>query len=137
MRERILYHDAEKGQENKSSILWKKYGFRGQPPKAGSVVEKRLIDTCQEYLDAIKIRAKTGIQLDSRITGQNINLDPMKRSDDHQRQLHNQISLMIIGANRSGLPPQMAEKISDFACELIYGMKLAAYEKILFYEQPE
>jgi hypothetical protein len=118
-----LGKNPEQQEDSKLMRLWRKYNFAGNPPKAGSPVEERLIQTCENYIDYLIKRATTtiGSSQESSFTNS---------SERHQRDLHNQIALMVIGANRSDLPIDIAEKIQNFACELAYGATLAEYQEM-------
>lgn len=90
-----------KPQEEAPSILmnhWRRLGFPGNPPKAESVAESRLIERCQSYTDLV-------LSGKNRVSG----------SEDERRRLHNEIAVMIFGKTRNEMPYDLAEKISDFA----------------------
>jgi len=113
--------------ESPIGALWRKYNFKGNPPRPGTPVEGRLNKACYEYISYIQSRAQANI---SEETPNNIT----RGSDTHQRDLHDQIAQMVFGLNRSQLPNNTAEKISDFACELIQGMTLKEFEKLIYFE---
>ncbi len=77
---------------------WRRLGFPGNPPKAGSVAEKRLLERCQSYTELV-------LSGKNRVSG----------SEDERRRLHNEIAVMIFGKTRNEMPYDLAEKISDFA----------------------
>lgn len=86
-------------EEEPSELLgpWKRFGFPGQPPRAGSLAEKRLLDNCQAYTDLV-LSENSGAG-----------------SDKERRRLHNEIAVMIFGKTRDEVDYDLAEKISDFA----------------------
>ncbi len=103
--------------------LWKKYHFVGNPPLSGSPVEERLNDTCKRYMKYVlgKVESpqkRTDTEDYFAQFRQNI-----KKPDSEatRRELHNQIALMVIGKQRSGLELAKAEEITEFASELTYG----------------
>ena len=89
--------------------LWKKFAFKGNPPKPGSPVEKRLFDTCDKY---------TNFAI-------NMGLANVPSSDKVKRELHNQIALMVASKQRTIMLPHEAEEIADFACQFSRGFPLA------------
>ena len=89
--------------------LWKKYRFPGLPPFKDSPVEQRLKETCERYLNYVI----------------NDKLVRTPGSDSRRRELHNQITLMTIGKQRSDVDIDTAEKIANFASELSTGASMA------------
>ncbi|KKR32325.1 MAG: hypothetical protein UT65_C0003G0011 [Parcubacteria group bacterium GW2011_GWF2_39_8b] len=92
--------------------LWGDYGFEGNPPKADSLAESRLKDTCERY-------TKYAMGLDVRFTTQKEAI----RHHQRQRQLHNEIAVMVVGQQRSGMEEELAQKISSFATEYVQGIR--------------
>jgi|WetSurMetagenome_2_1015567.scaffolds.fasta_scaffold459064_2 hypothetical protein len=91
---------------------WKQYGFPGNPPKAGSIAEKRLIDACAEYAEYFVSMSMSSFG-DSKAIAHG--------SDAKRRELHNNIAIMITGNQRSGMDNVLAKKLADFAAHLTYG----------------
>lgn len=117
--------------------LWKKYGFMGEPPIKGSPVEERLYETCRKYLKHALGEISTPPikkSYEKEIMGDSENYFAKKTdlikssSDPSRRELHNQIALMVVGRQRSGMDSVSAEAIADFACELVNGCKLSEME---------
>lgn len=114
--------------------LWKKYKFIGEPPVKGSPVEERLYETCRKYLKhalgEVSV-APVKKYYEPETVGDSENYFAKKQdlvktsSDPSRRELHNQIALMVVGKQRSGMDSVSAEAIADFACELINGCKLS------------
>jgi hypothetical protein len=117
--------EEEKGVENNppSEIAryWRKFSFPGTPPREGTPVEKRLLDISRKYFEqALSCeRKKNSIG-----------------SSAERRELHNQLSLMIIGKQRSDIDLALAEKIADFASYLVNGQSMnVAIREILDFEK--
>ncbi len=109
-----IISNQEKEYDHRLEMLWNEYGFPGQPPVMGSKAEKRLLDYCTSY---------------SRfLTSNHISKD-IKSSDTERRTLHNQIAIMVVGKQRSGMESSLAEHIADFAFEYAKGFKLSEFEK--------
>jgi hypothetical protein len=94
---------------------WRKYGFAGTPPKADSVAEKRLINACEEYASYLLTLASINFGDSTALA---------RGSDEKRRELHNNISIMITGSQRSGMEKSLADKIADFAARLTYGTSI-------------
>jgi hypothetical protein len=111
--------------------LWKEYGFPGEPPRDGSVASDRLIGVCKQYTALVRVRESSPSRTLADIDPENFRPQEkleafaerqMKSSDEAQRDLHNQISIMIFGEARSGMNERTAMDISKFASELTAGM---------------
>ena len=90
-------------------MLWSRYGFPGNAPKAGTPVEKRLQDKCREYAEKVfkyVIDPKRSI---------------IQGSEKLRRSLHDEVAILIFGRRRDDLDIQTAENIAEFACELALG----------------
>ena len=98
--------------------LWDDYDFPGHPPKKASQAEKRLYDKCVEYANTLDH------------SGHYSALSLAKSSDSRRRQLHNEIAVMVVGKQRSGMQPVQAEHIANFAYEYARGISLQDIEKI-------
>ncbi len=108
--------------------LWKRYRFPDKPPTAGTIANQRLYDTCKRYVVMIKTRqSKRDILPEERDPENYHSLDtnktlPIKQdeiSDHEQRELHNQIAIMIFGQSRSSMKEELAMKINRFAHEFV------------------
>jgi hypothetical protein len=108
-------------------FLWKKYKFFGEPPVKGSPVEERLRDTCRRYMEYATNpeQFKKIVNTDSEnYFSQGRPLMKTGESNAARRELHNQIALMVVGSQRSGMNVGRAEELADFASEYIYGCKV-------------
>ena len=94
--------------------LWDGYDFPGKPPFKDSVAEKRLQDTCRQY---------------TRFLDETTHVTNPKLYDTERRKLHNQIALMLVGKQRSGMDPELAEHIAGFAFEYTKGYKMKDEDK--------
>ncbi|MDO8620538.1 MAG: hypothetical protein Q7R64_04305 [bacterium] len=92
--------------------LWHRFNFKSTPPLKGSVAERRLHDACNRYTQYIT----------------NDDLKRLPQSDQNRRNLHNEIAIMLVGKQRSGMGFTDAEKIAEFACELSLGCTLQEAE---------
>jgi hypothetical protein len=99
----------EKERDEYLNMLWDDYGFPGKPPFKESAAEKRLKSTCEAY----------SVFIDSGTDS----------SESARRVLHNELALMCVGAQRSGMDITMAENISQFAYEYAKGYKVSEKEK--------
>lgn len=98
--------------------LWGEYDFPGNPPRKGTAAEKRLRNTCEQYV----------VYLDSKnYTGRSLNLK--KEFDSTRRRLHNEIAIMVVGKQRSGMDLSDAQHIANFAFEYIKGYRMDEAEK--------
>lgn len=86
--------------------IWKKYHFRGEMPRPGSVAEQRMIALCNEYVNLA------------------INPGEVRSSNVSRRELHNRLAVMILGETRTGLRQDLADDISNFAAEVAYGLPI-------------
>ncbi len=127
-------HEPEENFEEKIErdpelvFLWKKYRLFGEPPVKGSPVEERLRDTCRRYMEYATNpeQFKKIINTDSEnYFSQGRPLMKTGESNAARRELHNQIALMVVGNQRSGMHVERAEELADFASEYIYGCKVA------------
>lgn len=99
--------------------LWGKYDFKGNPPKIGSKAEERLRKTCEEYARF----------LGDSYSYASSSVDKKKESDTRKRQLHNEIAIMVMGKQRSGMVSSLAEHIANFAYEYVNGFTIEEKEK--------
>lgn len=90
--------------------LWQEFDFPGQPPRLGSIAEKRLLDCAKNYVDCVTRRRS-----DTQQT-----LQERQKDDSWQKKLHTELSIMIIGEPRESLEFSTAERISHFAAEVAY-----------------
>lgn len=112
--------------------LWAKYRFpAGGAPFAGSPAEVRLVETCSRYAQYVlyperfehKQREQNPFTGKSEIVGDGENYFGADRrksssSDSTRRQLHNEIALMVVGQQRSGMGFEQADEIARFAVEV-------------------
>jgi hypothetical protein len=100
--------------------LWDEYDFSGKPPFAGSVAEQRLREACEKYANLMDSQTNIfpGSGKDS------YGIKKISSSESDRRVLHNQIAIMTMGTQRTGMDSKLAEKISDFAYEYIKGYKI-------------
>ncbi len=104
--------------------LWRKYKFTTKPPIKGGVAEQRLLNACRSYINLVDnlpqmINARS--QQDSEnYFAKNRAIDFVKQSDSSRRELHNQIAIMIVGKQRSGMDESLALHLADFAREYAY-----------------
>lgn len=106
--------------------LWKKYHFIGNPPLAGSPVEERLKDTCARYMKYVLGKVEppqTQSNTEDYFAQFRANVKKPD-SEASRRELHNQIALMVLGSQRSGMDITTAEQLTDFASELTYGCSI-------------
>lgn len=102
--------------------LWEEYGFPGKPPKKDTEAERRLHEKCRMYTNINIASAKVGMRTEQT-------LKERFSSDSNQRQLHNDIAVMVMGRKRSGMEEETARAIANFACEYALGMTLADFYK--------
>ena len=95
--------------------LWGYYNFEGNPPKANTSAEKRLRDACERYSNYILFPSNL---LHNR---NDLSKEITKKSDSQRRLLHNEIAVMTVGAERSGMDIKSARHIANFAMEYIKG----------------
>ncbi|MEI6528334.1 MAG: hypothetical protein WCO10_01520 [bacterium] len=107
--EKVLTKNESTERSERLKILWKKFGFKGNPPKEGSPVEERLFKTCEKYINIVI----------------NPELSRLPGSDPARRELHNQIALMVVGKQRTAMASDQAEYIADFACRVSKGFPLS------------
>lgn len=92
--------------------LWEKYKLSGQPPRMGSKAETRLKEKCSEYA-GFSIGDKTVFST----------ADSAYKYDIRKRQLHNEIAIMVVGQQRSGMKASLAQNIANFVIEYITGFE--------------
>lgn len=85
--------------------LWNRYGFSGNPPILNSDAEKRLKEKCERYSRFI---------IDTK--------NKASYSDPTRRQLHNEIAIMTVGKQRSGMGSEEARHVANFALVFIHGL---------------
>lgn len=102
--------------------LWEEYGFPGKPPRKGTGAESRLHEKCRMYTSISTKSASIGMRTENTI-------HERRSSDVDQRQLHNDIAVMVMGRKRSGMEESTARAIANFACEYALGMTLDEYYK--------
>jgi hypothetical protein len=105
--------------------LWMEYGFKGHPPFVGSIAENRLKEACNKYANFIDRRSK-GLPGDEKLI---YGIGKIGSSEADRRAIHNQIALMVTGAQRSGMEIGLAKKIAEFAYEYARGYKTTEAEK--------
>lgn len=111
--------------------LWKKYHWMGEPPRAGSPVEERLRETCRRYMKHV-LGESTSPELsvikkggDSEDYFAQFRKKEKDSSGASRRELHNQIALMVVGRQRSGMDTDLALKIAEFASEVAFNLSTA------------
>ena len=125
-------------QSERLNRLWKKYGFAGEPPIKGGEGEKRLLEACTAYMQhilnpgALYANQRTATENSedyfASIRAKQYGKKPM--SEASRRELHNQIAIMVMGRQRSGMSDALATKIAEFASEYSYGCSLAEAESL-------
>lgn len=106
--------------------LWEEYGFKGKPPYLGSLAEKRLKDVCDQYANSVDAQhGKKPLDNDFKLYRKN----KSSASDSARRVLHNQIAIMVVGNQRSGMEADLAQAIGEFAYEFSRGYKIGEAEK--------
>jgi hypothetical protein len=101
--------------------LWEKYELVGNPPQKDSVAETRLKERCEEY-------ASYSIGANSKFSGSKAAYN----YDVNKRRIHNEIAIMVMGAQRSGMKSSLAQHIANFAIEYATGYengKIESFEK--------
>ncbi len=119
-----VYSEREDDEEDQQKVaeritrLWGQYGFPGSPPKPKSIAQNRLEDYCRDYIHVL--------------TDEVMNKGNMAAlSDSRRRELHNNIALMVVGAERSALDQDEGDRIANFASELIFGQSIVTmYEEL-------
>lgn len=134
--------------------LWGKYRLNGAPPAEGSPVAKRLRENCARYARIAVFPEKVirptpllanhkkvhggGEDYFAELRQQQEAADFVWRSktsktlspsDTEKRELHNQISLMVMGKIRSGMNDALAHHIANFACELTFGKTIEEFDR--------
>lgn len=105
--------------------LWEEYDFMGRPPFSGSEAEKRLKELCDKYAGFIDHNKNQLPGDEAMIYGSK----KLSSSDSARRALHNQIALMVVGEQRSGMESRLARNIAEFAYEYSKGYKIGEAEK--------
>jgi len=104
--------------------LWRKYKFTTKPPIKGGVAEQRLLSACRSYtslVDNLPQMINARSQQDSEnYFAKNRSVDFVRESESDRRELHNQIAIMIVGKQRSGMEESLALHLADFAREYVY-----------------
>lgn len=106
--------------------LWREYNFPGKPPFAGSSAEERLKEACDKYANSLEDGKNMLPGEEAAVYGGTAKISS---SDTARRELHNQIAVMIVGRQRSGMDEHMARNISNFAYEYSRGYKIREEEK--------
>ena len=110
--------------------LWKKYHFLGNPPSADAPVTRRLYDTCKKYAEYILNEEISRKETpDSENYFQKTTKKPPS-SDLRRRELHNEIAIMVLGRQRTGMDERTALDVSDFATLLTHGYDLKGLEEL-------
>lgn len=90
--------------------LWQQYGFSGNPPRLNTEAEKRLKEKCEQYSRFI-IDANHQHKSSKEIY-----------SESNRRKLHNEIAVMTVGKQRSGMGLEEAKQIANFALTYTHGL---------------
>ena len=91
---------------------WKKFRFPDEPPRPGTPVEQRMIDTAERYIN---------LAFSRKLRGKNSASEGVKRaSESEQRVLHNQLAIMIFGEARTGMKYDTATAVKDFAASIAH-----------------
>jgi|SRR5581483_3154092 len=99
--------------------LWEEYHFTGNPPKAGSLAEKRLQEKCFEYAEYV-----TGLMSKYQTGSAQLRGSDAYNYSEKKRQIHNEIAIMVVGQQRSGMDTDLAENIANFAIDYAQGYKV-------------
>jgi len=118
-------NNKEKRREPFLQELWIEYGFPGRPPFADSIAEKRLKETCDKYAICLEHNRDSLPGSEAEIHGKN----KIPSSESARRELHNQIAIMTVGRQRSGMNAALAKTIADFAYEYSRGFTFEDKEK--------
>ena len=103
--------------------LWRHYDFDGNPPPLNSDAERRLKEKCERY--------STFVINSHR---QNKGIDQIS-PESNRRQLHNEIAIMTVGKQRSGMDIGDARLIASFALEYTQGLTMDDLESGKFDDQ--
>jgi len=109
------------------AALWRKYRFLGDPPFLGSPAEARLKDLRKRYLQLVLLDKPSLVNRREDAEDYFAQFRRGRESDSSEairRELHNQIALMVLGRQRSGMETSLAEAIGEFASELTYGVSV-------------
>lgn len=124
-----INNQPEKNREPFLEELWAEYGFKGEPPFAGSVAEARLKEVCNRYADFVDFHKNELPAQQALVYGSSSSNKKFIASESGRRELHNQIAIMVVGKQRSGMEGHMAKHIAGFAYEYSRGYKVAEAEK--------
>ena len=99
--------------------LWEKYEFPYTPPFKDSVAESRLKQACQDYANIVNVLSSVYLQQgdSENYVPPSKTIQKVSASDSKRREIHNQIALMVMGKQRSGMSNTLATHIADFALE--------------------
>lgn len=115
----------ESGVDQETSLnvekLWHEYGFPGDPPRAGTPVEARLVKNCEQYEKYLS----------------NPRLHGAIGSESIRHQLHDQLATMIFGRSLKILGDEIRDNISNFACRLVTGLDAKQLGDLATREQVE
>lgn len=109
--------EAEPEYDEHLEMLWGTYGFEGNPPKAGTRAEERLNDACKRYCNFI-------LSPNNPINKSELGKEITKKSETQRRLLHNEIAIMTVGVERSGMDTESARRIANFAMDYIKGFSV-------------
>ena len=123
----------EQAEASQLPKLWRQFRFTGQPPRPGTIAEQRLHDVCENYVNLITV-GQGAVTMPAEEDSENYrrpdDIRPsyteqkVKISDEHRRNLHNQIAIMVYGQARSEMNSALAKTIADFACQYITGSSI-------------
>jgi len=97
-----FFKEKNEGGLGRIALTWKKYGFPGRPPVAGGEAEEKLLRACEKYVESV-LKMEAG------------------KYENSRRDLHNRIAMIVYGKRRESLDNEAAEKLSNFASEIILG----------------
>ena len=103
-------HEADPEYDEILEHLWQKYGFSGNPPRLNTGAEMRLKEKCERYSKFI---------IDANHHHKSIQ---EIYSESNRRQLHNEIAIMTVGKQRSGMVLEEAKHIANFALSYTHGL---------------
>ena len=100
--------------------LWRKNGFPNRPPFKGSEAERRLKEACRSYTSLVK----NADVINPRLKEDSENYFAKTKINNlgyetRRRELHNNIAVMVVGEQRSGMNEALATKIAKFALEYV------------------
>jgi hypothetical protein len=103
----------EAAQRQEIQTLWGRYNFPGNPPPEGSVAEGRMLKIAEDYVESA-----LGVTANKQTAS-----DVVRHASElNQRELHNQLSIMIYGVGRSQMSAgdSRACQVSDFAAGIAF-----------------